>query len=108
MAPCQRTSGRLRQVRQPCRRDRRRGDGDEDLRAREWRGCMFACLGRRSPLRRLQGAHEATMFSQLEVPPLERGITWSTVRFECEPQYWQGQAALANTARPGVLARGAS
>src|ERR1700739_3822044 len=37
------------------------------------RGCMPAWRGRRSPLRRLQGAQEATMFSQLELPPLERG-----------------------------------
>ena len=64
-----------------------------------WRGCIPAWRGRRSPLRRLQGAHEATMFSQLELPPLERGITWSTVRFEREPQYWQVQLSLANTAR---------
>ena len=41
----------------------------------------------RSPLRRLHGAHEATMFSHSELPPLERGITWSTVRLDREPQY---------------------
>jgi len=45
-----------------------------------WRGCIPAWRGRRSPLRRLQGAQEATMFSQLEEPPFERGITWSKVR----------------------------
>ena len=31
-------------------------------------------------LAQLQGAHEATMLSQEEPPPLERGITWSKVR----------------------------
>jgi hypothetical protein len=27
------------------------------------------------PLRRLHGAHEATMFSQLDAPPFDRGTT---------------------------------
>jgi hypothetical protein len=67
------------------------------------RGCMPAWRGSRSPLRLLQGAHEATMFSQLEVPPLERGITWSTVRLERDPQYWQVQLSRANTARRVIL-----
>ena len=48
------------------------------------------------------------MFSQLELPPLERGITWSTVRFEREPQYWQAQPSRANTARLVILRRWAS
>src|SRR5205085_11008596 len=61
-----------------------------------------------SPLRRLQGAQEATMFSQLEAPPLERGMTWSTVRLEREPQYWQVQLLRANTARRVILRRCAS
>src|SRR4029453_3514273 len=69
------------------------------------RGCMLACAGRRSPLRRLHGAHEATMLSQLEAPPFERGITWSTVRFEREPQYWHVQPSRANTARRVILRR---
>jgi hypothetical protein len=43
-------------------------------------GTMFACLGSRSPLRRLHGAQQVTMFSHVEGPPLERGMTWSTVR----------------------------
>src|SRR5271165_6370660 len=72
------------------------------------RGCIPAWRGSRSPLRRLQGAQEATMFSQLELPPLERGITWSTVRLEREPQYWQVQLSLANTARRVILRRCAS
>ena len=43
------------------------------------------------------------MFSQLDGPPLERGITWSTVRFEREPQYWQVQPSRAKTARRVIL-----
>ena len=35
--------------------------------------------GSRFPLRRLQGAHDVTTFSQVESPPFERGITWSSV-----------------------------
>src|SRR5918999_2255511 len=67
-------------------------------------GSMFTCLGRRSPLRRLQGAQQVTMLSHVDPPPLERGITWSTVRLprSC-PQYWQGQRARGNTARGGVF-----
>src|SRR5271165_3745579 len=73
-----------------------------------WRGCIPACRGSLSPLRRLQGAQEATMFSQLEDPPFERGITWSTVRLEREPQYWQVQLSRANTALRVILRRCAS
>ena len=43
------------------------------------------------------------MFSQLDEPPFERGITWSTVRLERDPQYWQVQASRANTARRVIL-----
>ena len=71
-------------------------------------GCMPACLGSLSPLRLLQGAHEATMFSQLDEPPLDLGITWSTVRLEREPQYWQVQLSRAKTARRVILRRCAS
>ena len=35
--------------------------------------------GRRSPLRRLHGAHAVTTFSQTESPPRLRGTTWSRV-----------------------------
>src|SRR6478609_8340963 len=73
-----------------------------------WRGCIPAWRGSRSLLRRLHGAHDATMFSQLDVPPFERGITWSTVRLERDPQYWQVQPSLANTARRVILRRCAS
>src|SRR3712207_7660950 len=59
------------------------------------RGIMFACAGSRSPLRRLHGAHDATMLSHSDVPPFERGMTWSTVRFERAPQYWQVQPSRA-------------
>src|SRR5689334_7093773 len=63
------------------------------------RGCIPASAGVRAPLRRLQGAHEVTMLSQLEGPPRLRGITWSTVRWVVVPQYWQVQESRANTAR---------
>ena len=43
------------------------------------RRVMLVSSRRRSPLRWLQGAHEVTTFSQTEVPPLERGTTWSSV-----------------------------
>src|ERR1700752_842282 len=51
------------------------------------RSCMPTWRGSALPLRRLHGAQEATMFSQLEGPPFERGTTWSRVRLEREPQY---------------------
>ena len=48
------------------------------------RGFRFGCIriswGRRLPFLRLQGAQEATMFSQTDSPPRLRGMTWSTVR----------------------------
>jgi hypothetical protein len=57
------------------------------------RGSRLRCIpdwrSRELPLRRLHGAHEATMLSQLDGPPFDRGTTWSTVRFERLPQYWQ-------------------
>ena len=43
------------------------------------------------------------MFSQSEPPPLERGITWSTVRLVRAPQYWHSQPSRANTARRVIL-----
>ena len=67
------------------------------------RGCMLIWCGSRSPLRRLHGAQEATMFSQSEPPPFERGITWSTVRLVRAPQYWHIQPSRANTARRVIL-----
>ena len=39
------------------------------------RGCIWISRGRRLPLRRLQDAHEATMFSHTDLPPRLRGIT---------------------------------
>ncbi len=72
------------------------------------RGCMFAWRGRRSPLRRLHGAQLATMFSHSEEPPLERGITWSTVSWERQPQYWHSHPSRAKTARRVILRRCAS
>jgi hypothetical protein len=67
------------------------------------RGCMPTWCGRRSPLRRLHGAHEATMFSQSDAPPFERGMTWSTVRLVRAPHYWHSQPSRANTARRVIL-----
>ena len=40
---------------------------------------IWISCGSRLPLRRLHGAHEVTTFSQVESPPRERGITWSSV-----------------------------
>ena len=45
------------------------------------------------------------MFSQPEEPPLDFGTTWSTVRFERAPQYWQVHSSRANTARRVILRR---
>ena len=45
------------------------------------------------------------MFSHVEVPPFERGMTWSTVRFALEPQYWHCQPSRAKTARRVILRR---
>ena len=98
--------GFRQQVLLPGRRDRRRGELDEDVRARHPRldARVHADLVRsRSPLRRLHGAQEATMFSQSDPPPLERGITWSTVRLVRAPQYWHSQPSRAKTARRVIL-----
>src|SRR4051794_7842169 len=67
------------------------------------RGCMLTWCGSRSPLRRLHGAQEATMLSQPEPPPLEGGMTWSTLRLVRAPQYWHCQPSRANTARRVIL-----
>src|ERR1700742_3043099 len=62
-----------------------------------WRwGCMPASRGVRPPLVRLQRAQAVTMFSQVVRPPRERGITWSKVSSEPEPQYWQVKASRRN------------
>jgi len=51
------------------------------------RSVMLVSSSRRSPLRWLQGAHDVTTFSHTEVPPRERGTTWSSVRrFPSVPQ----------------------
>ena len=71
-----------------------------------WAGTMFACAGSRSPLRRLQGAQQVTMLSQVDFPPFDRGTTWSTVRLpRSRPQYWQVQRARPHTVRPEDLRR---
>src|SRR3954451_13739089 len=67
-------------------------------------GCMFACFGSLSPLRRLHGAQQVTMLSHDDVPPFERGITWSTVSDVWPvPQYWQVQWSRAKIARRVIL-----
>ena len=67
-------------------------------------GCMFACFGSRSPLRRLHGAQHVTMLSHDDAPPFERGITWSTVRLVWPvPQYWQVHWSRAKIARRVIL-----
>ena len=66
---------------------------------------MPTFAGSESPLRRLHGAQEATMLSHVEAPPLERGMTWSTVRFARAPQYWHVQPSRAKTARRVILRR---
>jgi len=50
-----------------------------------------ASPGVRLPLARLQPTHEHTTFSHVEVPPLERGTTWSSESswvLNFLPQYW--------------------
>ena len=54
---------------------KRTGDGRVGGRAR----CIGVSSSRRSPLRRLHGAHAVTTFSHTESPPRERGTTWSSV-----------------------------
>src|SRR4029078_8240813 len=43
------------------------------------------------------------MLSRPHPPPLERGITWSTVSEVRAPQYWHIQPSRANTARRVIL-----
>src|SRR5258708_31760693 len=58
---------------------------------------MRACCGVRLPLRRLQGEHAATTFSQVVWPPLLRGMMWSKVRSSSAEQYWQTKRSRRNT-----------
>src|SRR5689334_7513049 len=68
------------------------------------RRCMLACFGSRSPLRRLHGAQQVTMLSHADEPPLDRGITWSTVRLAWPlPQYWHVHWSRAKMARRVIL-----
>ena len=68
------------------------------------RGCLESRIetssSERSPLRRLQGAHEVTTFSQTESPPRLFGTTWSSVsRTPLVPQYTHSQPSRAKRAR---------
>src|SRR4029453_10035935 len=44
------------------------------------RRIMLVSSSSRSPFRWLHGAQDVTTFSQTEVPPRDRGTTWSSVR----------------------------
>ena len=53
---------------------------------------MLGFAGSWLPLRRLQEWQQATRFSQVDEPPRERGMTWSSVSSPAArtvPQYWQ-------------------
>lgn len=68
-----------------CRKTNAAGEG-----GRGWRSSRSpARCGGRSPFLRLHGAHEVTRLFHVSGPPLERGTTWSTVRWRSLPQYWQ-------------------
>jgi hypothetical protein len=47
----------------------------------------------------LHFSHAVTMLSQVCCPPLERGITWSSVRCLVLPQYWQVWLSRLSTSR---------
>ncbi len=47
------------------------------------------------PLRLLQLVQAVTMFSQVNLPPLLAGFTWSSVRFVLAPQYLSVRALHA-------------
>ena len=57
--------------------------------------CAAACppaRGVRSAFRLLQAMHASTQFSQVDMPPCDRGTTWSIVSSSLPgwaPQYWQ-------------------
>src|SRR6202000_82130 len=72
-------------------------------------GCICISRGRRLPFLRLQVAQAATMLSQVEPPPRERGMRWPRVSPDlAKPQYWQVQESRARTARRVILRRWAS
>ena len=55
-------------------------------------GYIFASRGSLFPLRVLQRMQEHTTFSQVVVPPLSRGTTWSRLSYfvsNRSAQYWQ-------------------
>jgi len=51
--------------------------GVEGGRAGCFRSRTPACSGVRSAFRLLQSTHDSTQFSQVEVPPCDRGKTWN-------------------------------
>ena len=93
----------------PRRRDRRARDVDEDVRAAARAGLRAgACRPCRAGGRPCGGCtarRRRRCSPSVDGPPLERGMTWSTVRFERAPQYWQVQPSRAKTARRVILRR---
>ncbi len=49
---------------------------------------ILASSGVLLPFLLLHLTQAVTRFSQISSPPRDFGITWSTVRFTTEPQYW--------------------
>src|ERR1700748_1749610 len=62
---------------------------------------MRAAAGSMSAFLRLHSEQAATTFSQVVIPPFERGTTWSNVRSSRWPQYWQGERARGDTLKTG-------
>src|SRR5580692_9179356 len=58
---------------------------------------MCALAGSMSAFLRLQSEQAATTFSQVVIPPFERGTTWSKVRSSRWPQYGQVKRSRRNT-----------
>lgn len=56
----------------------------------------FASSGVLLPFLLLHFIQAVVRFSQESSPPLDFGITWSTVRFEVTPQYWHLWLSLLN------------
>src|SRR6195256_2593533 len=62
---------------------------------------MRALAGSMSAFLRLHSEQAATTFSQVVIPPFERGTTWSNVRSSRWPQYWQVKRSRRNTLNRG-------
>src|ERR1700760_4387177 len=62
---------------------------------------MRALAGSMSAFLRLHSEQAATTFSQVVIPPFERGTTWSKVRSSRWPQYWQVKRSRRKTVKRG-------